>query len=179
MDVSLFIQRSLPRSPTNRHRLVQSMYLESALNTHSETARDPDTAQTPSTHILQVPHRRRFPYDSPSSSPPPLPKRGDHFKMISVDNSTSTDKDKLVTRSPNRIEPFPVELNRNRRMSQPQIGVATTSAGVYSNLDNCSRSSSSAALHPVSLADINRRSGSIPTSPGHSAQVPEVIVSTN
>lgn len=175
MDVSAFVRNAPNRSPS-RQRKVQSMYVESVLNTHVEVA----DSLPPHTHSSQAPHPSqgaRFPYDSPSSSPPPVPKRGVRPKSISVDSSSRTSQDKFTTPSPPsltnntncRVNPTSSNHRHNRRLSQPHLGLPAP-IGVSelpSNLENCSRSSSSSALHPVSLADINRRSGSIPTSPGH------------
>lgn len=155
MDVSSFIRTSPNRSPSRR-RKAQSMFVESTLATQLDTAVGRD-AQTASQGV-------RFPYDSPAPSPPPVPKRGVRPKNIAVGISSN----EMRTKSP-PISPLITGPNERgipqRRLSQPHIGLTVTSASeLPSNLDTCSVSSSSSALHPVSLADIERRG---PLSPSH------------
>ena len=180
MDVSAFIRNAPFRSPS-RQRKVQSMYVESVLNTRLEGA----NSRPPHTHSSSLAPQplqgAGFPYDSPGSSPPPVPKRGVRPKSIAIESSSRTSQDahKLTTPSPPiltsnanyRVNPTSSNHHHNRRLSQPHLDVAAPIVvpELPSNLDTCSRSSSSSALHPVSLADINRRSGSIPPSPGHTS----------
>ncbi len=148
MDVSAFIRKSPNRSPS-RSRKVQSMFVESNLTT---------------AHIAQnVPESQGiFPYDLPSLSPPPLPKRGSRPKNVAIGNLSTLEDLKPISPPPSAatLEGLPL-----RRTSQPHIELSNASPSeLPSNLDTCSMSSSSSALHPVTLADIERRG---PMSPSH------------
>ena len=150
MDVSSFIRNSPQRSPSRRRR-VQSMFVESTLTTHLDN--------TP-TDTHPASQGAGFPYDSPCPTPPPIPKRGFRPKNISVGSSGSDHQPKCRSpRSPiSPIVTSPIEGGvPQRRLSQPHVELP-------SNLDTCSVSSSSSALHPVTLADIERRG---PLSPAH------------
>lgn len=158
VDVSSFIRSSPNRSPSRR-RKVHSMFIESTLTTQLDSARN--SQATPTSQGVG------FPYDSPCPSPPPLPKRGMRPKNVAILNSPVLEKNPKPSSPSLRSITTPSEGNTpQRRMSQPQIELHNVSTPelLPSNLDSCSISSSSSALHPVTLADIERRG---PLSPSH------------
>ena len=157
VDISTFIRNSPNRSPSRR-RQVHSMFVESTLTTQLDSARN--TQATPTSQGTG------FPYDSPCPSPPPLPKRGMRPKNVAILNSPVLEKN-LKPSSPSlRSITTPSEGSPpQRRMSQPHIELHNVSTPeLPTNLDSCSVSSSSSALHPVTLADLERRG---PLSPSH------------
>ena len=160
-DISLFVRNQPPGSP-NRYRKAQSMFVD-----------------TPSSTLPSTSH----PLSSLQSSPPPIPKRNtvssNPRSGLSYSNQSTTFSSAVPTctssahNSPYRGEP-------QRKLSQPNIEgqLSLPSSSLHElpssgNLETCSQSSSSSALHPVSLAAVQRtcrRKGSVPSSPTASAQ---------
>ena len=160
-DISSFVRSQ----PPNRYRKAQSMFVD-----------------TPSSTLPSASH----PLSSLQSSPPPIPKRNTVSSNprsvcngLSHSNQSTTFSSAVPTctrsahNSPYRGEP-------QRKYSQPNIEgqISLPSSSLHElpssgNLETCSQSSSSSALHPVSLAAVQRtcrRKGSVPSSPTTSPQ---------
>ena len=95
---------------------------------------------------------------SSRSSPPPLPKR--HARTRSDSNSNHASSSVGATASPPNTSPSQLE----RKLSHPDIYADDFAIPSYhdiptpSSLDTCSQSSSTSALHPVSIAAAAQRS---------------------
>ena len=163
-DISLFVRSQPPRSP-NRYRKAQSMFVD-----------------TPSSTLPSTSH----PLSSLQSSPPPIPKRNTVSSNprsmgngLSYSNQSTTFSSAVPTCT-SSAHNSPYRGESQREFSQPNIEgqLSLPSSSLHElpssgNLETCSQSSSSSALHPVSLAAVQRtcrRKGSVPSSPTATAQ---------
>ena len=161
-DMSSFVRSQPQRSP-NRYRKAQSMFVD-----------------TPSSTLPSSSH----PVSSPHSSPPPIPKRNtassNPRSMINGLSNQATAFSSAVPTCTSSAHNSPYRGDPQRKFSQPNIEgqLSLPSNSLHElpcsgNLETCSQSSSSSALHPVSLAAVQRtyrRKGSVPSSPTASAQ---------
>ena len=156
-DMSSFVRSQPQRSP-NRYRKAQSMFVD-----------------TPSSTL---------PSSSPHSSPPPIPKRNttssNPRSMINGLSNQATAFSSAVPTCTSSAHNSPYRGDPQRKFSQPNVEgqLSLPSNSLHElpcsgNLETCSQSSSSSALHPVSLAAVQRtyrRKGSVPSSPTASVQ---------
>lgn len=149
-DVSSFIRSQAQKSPS-RHQKAQSLFVESA-----------------STAL------------SSHSTPPPIPKRSSipstpRSTNFGVSHSIQAAFSSAAPTGTSSAHSSPYRGGSRRKFSHPNIEVhlPVPSDSLHElpspgNLETCSQSSSSSALHPVSLAAVQRtshRKSSVPSSP--------------
>ena len=160
-DISSFVRSQPPRSP-NRYRKAQSMFVDTSSSTLPSTS---------------------HPLSSLQSSPPPIPKRNtvsSNPRSVCNGLSHSNQSTSVVPTCTRSAHNSPYRGDPQRKYSQPNIEgqISLPSSSLHElpssgNLETCSQSSSSSALHPVSLAAVQRicrRKGSVPSSPTVSPQ---------